>query len=39
MSEDEHSDSEFYYPDDLESHEENSEATAIYCGLFTATIL
>ena len=29
MSEDEHSDSEFYYPDELESHEENGEATAL----------
>ena len=25
MSEDEHSDREFYYPDELESHKENSE--------------
>ena len=29
MSEDEHSDSEFYYPREPESHEENSEATAL----------
>ena len=29
MSEDEHSDSEFYYPGELESHKENSEATAL----------
>ena len=30
MSEDEHSDSEFYYPDELhESHEENSKDTAL----------
>ena len=30
MSEDEHSDSEFYYPDELhESHKENSEDTAL----------
>ena len=29
MSEDEHSDSEFYYPDELESHKEDSEATAL----------
>jgi len=29
MSEDEHSDSEFYYPDELESHKENGEATAL----------
>ena len=28
MSEDEHSDSEFYYPDELDSHKEDSEATA-----------
>ena len=27
MSEDEHSDSEFYYPDELDSHKEDSEAT------------
>ena len=31
MSEDEHSDSEFYYPDELDSHKEDSEATAL-CG-------
>ena len=29
MSEDEHSVSEFYYPGDLESQEENSKATAL----------
>ena len=29
MSEEEHSDSEFYYPDELESHKENGEATAL----------
>ena len=28
MSEDEHSDSEFYYPDEFECHKENSEASA-----------
>ena len=28
MSEDEHSDNEFYYPDELDSHKEDSEATA-----------
>ena len=29
ISEDEHSVGEFYYPDKFESHEENSEATAL----------
>ena len=29
MNEDEHSDSKFCYPDELESHKENSEATAL----------
>ena len=29
VSEDEHSDSEFYYPDELESHKEDSKATAL----------
>ena len=29
ISEDEHSVCEFYYPDKFESHEENSEATAL----------
>ena len=29
MSEDEHSDSELYYHDELKSHNENSEATVL----------
>ena len=29
MSEDEHSDSEFFYPGELESHKKDSEATAL----------
>ena len=38
MSEDEHSDSEFYYPDKLESHKENSEAQcSLVANKFTKT--
>ena len=38
MSEDEHSDSEFYYPDKLESHKENSEVQcSLVANKFTKT--